>query len=247
MMWTQRILLLVVVAMVSSVSYGQPYLGSSQPRPMALRNLDMGRSFDDASSGTINEKVRVPKPEIISKTEWGGGESSGTMRSHFPSSLTVHHQGSPRPLSPDDDPQQGLRNLQKWGWSDRGWPDLPYHYLLDLDGNIYEGRDVMKVGDTNTAYNPAGKLLITLMGNTDIQAPTKAQLDSMVDLMAWASDYYNIDPATVRGHMEYTPTGCPGKYLYPFVVSGFFEGQIRQKIAEAYRQPEPASAEAPAP
>lgn len=234
----RQILLIVAgfaVFAIATTVCAQPYLHSSQPRPMALRNVDMGRTFDEASSGTINEQARVPKPRIITKTEWGGGESTAPMRSHFPVSLTVHHQGSPKPLTPDQDPKRGLRNLQQYGWNDRNWPDLPYHYLLDLDGNIYEGRDSMKVGDTNTAYNPAGKLLITLMGNTDLQAPTTAQLDAMVDLMAWSADYYNIDPATVRGHMEYTPTGCPGKYLYPFVASGYLEGQIRQKIAKAYK------------
>jgi hypothetical protein len=54
------------------------------------------------------------------------------------------------------------------------------------------------------------------------------------DLMAWACDYYNINPESLRGHQEYADTDCPGKYLYPFVVSGFFEGEVRKRIHDAY-------------
>ncbi len=213
----------------------QPYLDSSHPRPMSLESLNMGRSFGPDTSGTINSNAKVAKPQIISKTEWGGGESSGTMQKHFPVSLTVHHEGSPKPLTPSQDPKKLLQNLQKYGWSQKAWPDLPYHFLIDLEGNIYEGRDAMMVGDTNTSYDPAGKLLITMMGNTNIQVPTKHQIDAMTNLMAWASDYYNINPATIKGHLEYTQTACPGKYLYPYVASGFFEGEVRRVIGEAYK------------
>lgn len=225
----------IFISGLITTGYAQPFLDSSNPRPMALRDLDMGREFGPETSGTINKQTMVPKPHIISKTEWGGGESSGTMLSHFPVSLTVHHEGSPKPLTPDRDPKELLRNLQKYGWSQKGWPDLPYHFLIDLEGNIYEGRDPMSVGDTNTSYDPGGKLLVTMMGNTNIQAPNKAQLDAMVNIMAWASDYYNIDPSTIKGHMEYTQTACPGKYLYPFVASGYFEGQVRSRIQQAYK------------
>lgn len=212
----------------------QPYLTSDVPRPMAKRNIELGRTFDASSSGTINNAAKVPKPTIITKAEWGGGESSGTMKSHFPISITFHHEGSPKPLTPNENPKELLQKLQKYGWNQKNWPDLPYHYLVDLDGNLYEGRDPMHVGDTNTKYNPAGKLLISVMGNYELQAANEKQLTKIADLMAWLCDYYNIPPDTIRGHMEYTPTDCPGKYLYPFVASGFFEGEVRKRIAKAY-------------
>jgi len=201
---------------------------------MALRNMDVGRTFTSDQQGHINPAPRVPKPRIISKQEWGGGESSGTMRSHFPVRLTFHHEGSPRPLTPDRDPKELMRALQKYGWREKNWPDIPYHFLIDLDGNIYEARDPMKVGDTNTTYDPSGHLLISVMGNYARQAANEKQLMAIADLMAWASDYYNIDPSSLRGHQEYAETDCPGRYLYPFVVSGFFEGEIRKRLQKAY-------------
>lgn len=207
-----------------------------------MRNVAFGRTFDDSTSGTINPSPRVPKPKIISKAEWGGGESSGTMKSHFPVRLTFHHEGSPKPLTPGEDPKRLLQNLQKYGWAQKNWPDIPYHFLIDLDGNIYEARNVLKVGDTNTKYDPAGHLLISVMGNYERQAANEKQLMAICDLMAWASDYFNINPESLRGHQEYADTDCPGKYLYPFVVSGFFEGEVRKRIHDAYAGGESGSA-----
>ena len=41
-------------------------------------------------------------------------------------------------LQPHDDPVQKLRGLQSWGATARNWWDVPYHYLLDLEGRVYE-------------------------------------------------------------------------------------------------------------
>jgi hypothetical protein len=217
-----------------SVALAGPYLSSEVPLPMARRTMPLGRAFDAATSGAENATPRVPKPPIISKAAWGGQESSGTMKGHFPTLLTLHHEGSPKPLTPDRDPKVLLQNLQKWGWSAKGWADIPYHFMVDLEGRIYECRDIMKAGDTATTYDPTGHLLVTAMGNYDLQTPTEKQLSAICDLMAWACDKYNIDPATLRGHLEYAQTACPGKYLYPYLASGFIEGEVRLRIARAY-------------
>lgn len=205
-------------------------------RSMDRPDIRIGRTFDPSTSGTINPSPRVPKPRIISKKEWGGSESTGTIRAHFPVRLTLHHVGTARPLTPEDDPTEKLKGIQIWGWTDKGWPDLPYHFLIDLDGNIYEGRDVMKVGDTNTKYDPAGHFLVSVIGNYDLQAPNEKQLAAIADLMAWGSDYFNIDPSTIASHRDYVPsTLCPGRYLYPYVYSGFLQGEVRRRLAEAYK------------
>lgn len=230
--WSGAVLLGLTFACTAAVA--QPFQTSDHTRPMAKRGLEIGRAFAPETSGTINSAPRVPKPAIISKQEWGGGESSGTMRAHFPVTLTLHHVASPKPITPQNDPAKDLQNLQKYGWREKGWADLPYHFLIDLEGKIFEGRDPLKAGDTNTKYEPAGKLLISVMGNYELQTPNEKQLNAISDMMAWGSDYYNIPPETIRGHMEFTPTGCPGKYLYPYVASGYFEGEVRERLKKAY-------------
>ena len=221
-----------LIAAPVSAQVGYPLPDSA--RPKAMRDLALGRSFDGTTSGQVNPAPRVPKPRIVTKAEWGGKPTSGTAQAHFPSRLTLHHGGDAKPLLPTDDPVKKMVGLQRFSQHDKPWPDIPYHFTIDLQGNIYEARDPMTAGDTNTTYNPKAHLLIEVMGNYEIQEPNEKQIKAISDLMAWACDYYNIDPATIRGHKDYAQTACPGKYLYPYVTSGEIEGQVRTRIRAAY-------------
>jgi hypothetical protein len=116
----------------------------------------------------------------------------------------------------------------------RPWCDVPYHFFVDVDGSIYEGRAVGLAGDTNTRYDPAGHLLICALGNFEIQAPTKAQLDSISDLMAYGCEKFGVDPAKISSHRDHALTACPGRHLFAYVASGFFEGEVRERLRTAY-------------
>lgn len=233
---TSRPVIAITAAILAltSICGAQPYPSSDYVRPMALRSLELGRKFDESTAGKVNPSPRVPKPRIITKAEWGASPTTAPMQSQFPNRLTFHHEGTAKALKGTEDVPKLLRDLQKWGAEAKGWPDIPYHFMVDLNGNIYEARDALKRGDTNTTYSTAGHLLVCAMGNYELQVATEKELSAIADLMAWLSDYYNIDPATLRGHMEYASTQCPGKYLYPYVASGFLEGEIRKRIRKAY-------------
>jgi hypothetical protein len=104
-------------------------------------------------------------PHIAAATTAGGAD----MRLRIPhgiSHVTLHHSGDAQPLRPGDDPVQRLRGLQSWGARDRNWWDVPYHFLMDLNGRIYEGRDYHYMGETNTSYDPGGHFLISIIGIT---------------------------------------------------------------------------------
>ena len=113
---------------------------------------------------------------MVAASERAGGAELRLRIPHRITHITLHHTGSAEPLRPDDDPVQKLRGLQSWGASDRNWWDVPYHFLIDLDGNVYEGRDWRFAGETNTTYDPAGHFLITVIGNYERQQPTPAQI-----------------------------------------------------------------------
>jgi hypothetical protein len=209
------------------------YLNSDSPHAMAMRNLPFGRAFDDSTSGRINMAPRVPMPHIITKAEWGGGEATTSLlRAHLPTRLTLHHGGVR--VNPAADHVKALRGLQRYGWNEKNWPDLPYHFVIEPDGLIYEGRDPLKVGDTNTSYDPTGHLLVCVSGNYEDQTVNEKQLAAICDLYAWLSDRYNINPETLGGHMEYAETLCPGRNLQALLVSGLLEGEIRRRLRSAY-------------
>jgi len=186
---------------------------------------ELGNGLVALEVGTL---ASVP-PNVATSLVAGGAE----LRLRVPqkiTSITLHHEGSAKPLLPGDDPVRLLRNLQSWSASDRNWWDVPYHYLLDLDGNIYEGRDWHYMGETNTTYDPSGHFLISVIGNYNLQEPTPKQLDAIADLMAWAVEEFDVPLDSIKGHYQYADTGCPGKNLRKYLEDGTFRRMVEARL-----------------
>ncbi len=166
---------------------------------------------------------------IISVEEWGGERFVGENPVHELQYITLHHGGVP--FLEDADPVEYLRNLQKWSRTDRGWIDIPYHYLIDLEGRIYQGRDIMYAGDTNTNYDPTGHALVCVLGNFGEVEPNELQLQAIVDIFTWICKKHNIPPETLKGHKDYTDeTVCPGDNLYVYLENGYFIESIQENL-----------------
>jgi uncharacterized lipoprotein YddW (UPF0748 family) len=167
------------------------------------------------------------------------GDASLRLRvPHRITHVTLHHTGSAEPLLPTDDPVQKLRGLQAWGERDRNWWDVPYHYLIDLDGRVYEGRDWRYAGETNTTYDPAGHFLISVIGNYERQEPTRAQIDAIADMMAWALDRFGLPTDRIGGHYDYADTTCPGAHLRTYLEDGRMHRMVdaRRSLAQVRRR-----------
>jgi len=168
-------------------------------------------------------------PAIASSTK-AGGTAFRARIPHKITMITLHHAGDPKPMTPQDDPVKKLQGLQSWGERDKNWWDVPYHFMISLDGTIYEGRDWHFLGETNTKYNQTGHLLIMVMGNYEIQQPNEAQIKAITDLMAWAVQEFNVPLDRIYGHRDLAETVCPGKYLYPCLKDGTFQRGIRERL-----------------
>ncbi len=172
------------------------------------------------------------QPDIISVAQWGGEKvdmSKTGVRPHVPKFITLHHGGVA--FLRDKDPKQYLRNLQSWSRGTRMWADIPYHYLIDLDGNVYEGRDVNYAGDTNTEYDPSGHALIVVLGNFEEVDPNSAQLNAVTATMTMLAKRFNIAVDKIAGHKDFSAqTVCPGKALYPYLQNGYFQQRVTQDL-----------------
>lgn len=165
---------------------------------------------------------------VISRAEWGWQPLTQVLPEHKIDKITIHHGGEFFPE--DKDMIKYLRNLQSWSRREKKWIDIPYHFMIDLKGNIYETRPINYPGDTNTDYDVRGHALICVVGNYEEQKINQSQLNSLVNLVAFLQDKYKVSDKDIRGHKDYTTqTVCPGKDLYKFIEDGTIVRMIHEK------------------
>jgi len=170
-----------------------------------------------------------PRPAIVSAAEWGSKpQPIPDSRKHTPKFVTIHHAGVlwTAKVSPD----VFVRNMQSWGQGDKGWPDLPYHFLIAPDGRIFEGRPLIYEPESNTKYDLQGNIGVEMMGSFEAQRPDPRQVAACVKLTAWLCDQYGIDQSLVRGHKDAASgqTTCPGKDFDRYLKDGQFRRWVRE-------------------
>ncbi|MFA6980288.1 MAG: peptidoglycan recognition family protein [Ignavibacteriaceae bacterium] len=167
--------------------------------------------------------------QIHSRAEWNAAEPK-VYKSQVPVRITIHHEGEI--FNPNKEfAAQHIKKVQSWGMSEaRSWSDIPYHFIIDFDGNIYEGRNVFTAGETATEYDPEGHLLITCLGNFEEQQVTEKQLNALIDLTAYCCEKYQISPSTIKAHKDFAKTLCPGNDLYHYLQSGYLLKEVEKRI-----------------
>ena len=168
---------------------------------------------------------------INSRSSWNAAEPR-PYKQHVPERITIHHEGTM--FEKGDDAPKHIKNVQTWGMgTDRNWIDIPYHFLIDPEGIICEGRNIFTVGETATEYDPTGHLLITCLGNFEEQEISDEQLESLINLIAYCCQRYSISPETIASHRDYSnQTVCPGKNLYKYLENGYIKDEVRKILAE---------------
>ncbi len=173
----------------------------------------------------------IPYPDslhIVLRQNWGWKPLSSNHPQHSIQYITIHHGGVY--FSPDSDAVKYIRHLQDWSRQEKKWIDIPYHFMIDFDGNIYETRPINYPGDTNTGYDPKGHALICVIGNFEEQTPTDRQLKALIDLTSFLADYFHVPLDKIKGHKDYTETLCPGKNLYIYLQNGYLRQMVNQII-----------------
>lgn len=136
--------------------------------------------------------------------------------------IVIHHTGSAKNI---DNPAQAMRNLYHYHAVSRNWGDIGYHYVIDINGNIYQGRQ----GGDKTIGGHARNLNktsigIAVMGDYDKREVSAPALRSLLALTSFLAKKYSINPSgssvykektyiNINGHKDSNPTSCPGKYL----------------------------------
>jgi len=178
------------------------------------------------TTATVAPAVRI---EALCRDSWRAAAPTGRFVDHTVERMTVHHTA--RRLRENRDAPAAIRGHQRFHQTDRGWADIAYHFIIDLEGNVYECRPVTAVGDTATNYDPTGHFLVCCEGDFDSQKLPAAQRTALVNVLAWASAEFGAAPDTIRGHRDLAATSCPGDNLYPLIDTGDLSRAVEEAVA----------------
>jgi hypothetical protein len=167
--------------------------------------------------------------DLICRRAWGARPPTGEFHRHRIRRITVHH--SAVVLRDNRNAPERFRDHQA-AHQARGWPDIAYHLLIDRHGYVYQGRPWWARGDTGTDYRPRGHLLVLCEGNFERQAPSRKQVASLVDVLAWAVRRFDVPVFRIRGHRDFASTACPGRRLYRLLEDGTLHRRVRRRLRE---------------
>ncbi|HEX5613551.1 MAG TPA: N-acetylmuramoyl-L-alanine amidase [Acidimicrobiia bacterium] len=178
---------------------------------------------------TVYKNKAWPPPPIITRQQWGANEAlrkSGQEYDWKVEKLVVHHTVTPNNPS---DPAAIMRNLYTYALNS-GYIDLPYHWLIDHRGRIFEGRwatdyppgaphtgekDGRNVRGGHALNHNTRTIGIALMGTYTTIMPPQAMIDALVTLLTWKCARWGIDP---RGSSTYY--NAAGQWVSPPNICG---------------------------
>jgi hypothetical protein len=178
--------------------------------------------------GALRAAAAVRRLDLICRRAWGAVKPTGEFKRHRIKRMTVHH--SAVLLTDNREAPAHFRSHQR-SHQARGWPDIAYHVLVDRNGNAYEGRPMRAVPDTATNYDPTGHFTVMCEGNFEEQRPSKAQVATLVNVLAWASVRFDVAPRTIAGHSDHADTACPGAKLQRLISGGEIRRRVKQRLA----------------
>jgi hypothetical protein len=212
------------------------YQDTAAEIPVTLHHFRL--TFIDSTLGpTINEMIArqaalneanreiengYPKPFVISRTVWCGEPAcnySHDLEYHPVTHLIVHHT-----LSDNNtvDWPAHLRAIWNYHTFGLGWGDIGYHYLIDPNGNIYEGHlggdDV--IGTHANSAN-TGSMGLALLGDFGAVTPTNPTLNAAIELLAWKADQKDINVYESSDTLPNIGWGLPHLMGHRDVYGGF--------------------------
>jgi hypothetical protein len=194
----------------------------------------------DATSATT---VSASAPKIVSRRGWGADPAlkdpcDAPRRAPTVQMAFVHHTAGSNDYTRAESPAI-VRSIYAYHTQGNGWCDIGYNFLVDRFGTVYEGR----AGGVNTPVRGAHTgdynvktVGVSLMGNFEKTAPSRAMKRGLTRLLAWKlSSYYRYPQTKTRiaghrfekisGHRDAMSTACPGRYAYAFLPA------LRRRVA----------------
>jgi len=132
--------------------------------------------------------------------------------------ITIHHSAVISDgLRSKPDTARMLESIRR-GHISQQWADIGYHYIIDPQGRVWEGRPVKYQG-AHVKENNEHNLGIMCLGNFEIERPTGDALASLDGFVADRMRAYRVPINRVFTHQEIRKTECPGRNLQNYMMS----------------------------
>ncbi len=163
---------------------------------------------------------------VIARGQWtraGVGRPNSIYPLNGVKRITIHHDGmdvfTERNFSRcatriEQIRQSHLRRTAKGGGR---WADIGYHYVVDAQGRVWEGRSIRYQGAHVQDHNE-NNMGILCLGNFERQSPTREQTAALDRFVATQMRSYGVPLSRVYTHRELNPTECPGRNLQRYMV-----------------------------
>jgi len=101
--------------------------------------------------------------------------------------------------------------IRSWHVKGNGWSDIGYHYVIELDGSVHDGRPIQRSGAHTRGHNATSIGVCYIGGIDKNKAPkdtrNEAQRKAMDELIDSLRGEY--PGATIHGHNEFAAKACP--------------------------------------
>lgn len=157
---------------------------------------------------------------IVTRSAWGAAATRCTTRDSHRYRMAVHYTDTG-----SSNPDAQMRSIQRYHMDTRGWCDIGYHFLVGIDGRIFEGRPIELLG-AHVSSNNTGNIGVSFIGcfhstgcsGMGPTTPPDVMLQAGGRLLGTLSRLYSIhlDRTSVKGHRDHAgaSTDCPGDHLY---------------------------------
>ena len=161
------------------------------------------------TGAALPHQTSWPVPPIVTRAQWGCNEAlrkPGQSYNSAVEKIVVHHTVTPNNPS---DPAAVVRSVYQYDVSGE-YIDIAYHFLIDQNGRIYEGRwardypaGVPHTGENDQHYSVQGAatlnhnprtIAIAMLGTFTDFLPSTAALNSLVTVLTWKCARWGIDP-----------------------------------------------------
>lgn len=155
---------------------------------------------------------------VISRREWATADTIVPRTNPMGriSRITVHHDGMPPVWLHTRGDVAARIELIRRAHVNNGWADIGYHYIIDPQGNVWEGRPLRYQGAHVKVANESN-LGILVLGNFMEQRPTLSATTALDRFVASHMRQYGVPLARVHTHQELSPTACPGVNLQRYM------------------------------